>query len=439
MLILPESHWSLLTTDPGAVAYSPMYASALVYARAGFNVVPLMPNSKELDASTGFRHGRESRYPTCEDVVGIWGDDPDRNVGVAPHPTNLLIDVDPRHGGTLETVETMGLPLHNVHRDRTQSGGWRLWYQLPPGFLAEKTAIGVRQGIDFIGPTGFAVVPHSTVNGNWYRVDKESPWTWGVVPEKWEYLDRLLRPRCATEIDGITDDDWNDARKLLRRMRGVSIYKDHIAQLYSPNWQEALPPNGDTSESGRDFFLVFAASHFLRDDLRASEILFALLWSSGWPSDPLRNHPKSDPARYAAQTVSNAIAARNARDTERLHDLAERFFPSWFPNLSPDLSPGSAPGPAFSLRPPVLVGTSQGLDEVILGLLASNQPDEFTRRNGWRRVPVNDLAAIAGVNRKTITRTLERLKSRGFIERSVIASKHDGQFRRDSLARLVSQ
>jgi DNA-binding MarR family transcriptional regulator len=77
------------------------------------------------------------------------------------------------------------------------------------------------------------------------------------------------------------------------------------------------------------------------------------------------------------------------------------------------------------------------MEQVILGFAGCDVADEFSKDQGCRRIPVQRVADIFGVDRGTVTRRLRALEARGLIERYPVRPKHDGGYRCDSLLRLV--
>ena len=419
----------------------PQAWAAIAYARAGFRVVPLRPRSKRLDSQTGFRHGRDAQLPDFSDVCDLWFQDPTRNIGIAPHPRMLVVDVDRKNGATLADVEAIGLDVDNVLRERTPSGGWHLHYRLPTGFQASKGATGgaLPRGVELLGPHGYSVAPHS-VTDNWYALDPLGGLEFGQVPVGWPYLRRLMAPANGLSRRRIRKADREAASQLLRRMRGATEFRDGVNGLFTPSYAEtiaAIDPALDATPSGRDFLLTFLASHFLRDHPRRAQILVALLWSTGWPTDKTQRRPGTDPEEYCVDTVSAALVARDAKDDQRLSRLRATLAAASPPGVPPLLDPTSDTG--NTIEASVLTLAIGENDERFW-------PEESVRggirvgdlvAQGWRRVPVDDLASVHGVSTETVRRALDALVKRGMIERWALPYRHDGAVRRDSLVRLT--
>jgi predicted transcriptional regulator of viral defense system len=77
------------------------------------------------------------------------------------------------------------------------------------------------------------------------------------------------------------------------------------------------------------------------------------------------------------------------------------------------------------------------MEASILNFAGSDEVDQFTRADRWRRLAVQTLADIFEVNRETVRLRLAALQGRGQIDRQAPSGMHDGKWRRDSLVRLV--
>ncbi len=86
-------------------------------------------------------------------------------------------------------------------------------------------------------------------------------------------------------------------------------------------------------------------------------------------------------------------------------------------------------------------GVKNRVVSAVLAFVAGDQKSgldsPFRRSENWTRIPVSDLADHFGVDRKTITRALEKLASAGIVERQTVVSRVNGSARADSLVRIV--
>lgn len=415
---IPPSLRAVLQRDPMETEASPMFSAALGYVRAGFPVVPCTEDTKKPHVIGQFRHGARSATIDYETARDHWYAYPWDNVALAPEGTFVLLDIDPRNGGSLERAEGIGLPVDG-YRERTVSGGYRIPLVMPAGIVAVRSAEPA-PGVEVKAQGTCALAPHSRIDARWYHVEPgRDVWQFGAIPERWQHLDRLRTSTSAASALAVTAADRRDAAGILQRMRGSSKFGPGAVALLEnhPDWPRHFPTARDKSQSGRDFQLALAASHFVRDHERVAEVLFALLGNHS-----IKASTHANPEQYIESVVASALNVRHDRDRKRLSSLLG--------TLVPDLH---AP-------PHVLDGTpaldGRQLDTAILAFTASSEMDAYRRDDRWRRIPVQDIADLHGVDRRTVTRRLKALEDRGLIERQVVAHQHDGRPRRDSLVRL---
>lgn len=420
--------------------HTPQALAAVGLKAAGWPIMPLKPDSKRVDkCGQGFTHGHAKRLPVFDDVLNIWQDEPTRNVGVAPEGF-IIADGDVQHGATLALMRSYGIPVDGLHW-RTRSGGWQFPLRLPRGFKASKGSTGSKRlpGVDLLGPNSLAVMPWSFVEGGVYRFEGEN-WEMGRIPEDWDFLDLLIDTE-AVKFGRITRADREAGRKLYHRLRERSEFRADIKALFGPNWQAALArltPNGSgLSESHRDFAFAFCGTHFLRRNPRAPQILYVALEQTGWPQNPLRAKPKTNPKHYIRTIVRRALAAREAKDNVRLGDLAETYgLPTG--GLVPCLQAPPDPVAAKVIgRPSVVPVIADVIGDFVVRVGVYGDA-EFARSEGWVRVPCWDLADILNVSDDSVTRALKHGEDAGWWERETITYRHDGRPRVDSLVRAAT-
>ena len=131
---------------------------AVAYAERGYEVLPL--NGKTPRISKG-HVGATSDTDRVRDWWERW---PDANIGCRPPNDHLILDVDPRNGGTLAALGDYP-PTRTA---RTGSNGWHVWFAARGKFRG--TLLGA-EGIDIKTPSGFVVMPPSIhpVTGQRYR------------------------------------------------------------------------------------------------------------------------------------------------------------------------------------------------------------------------------------------------------------------------------
>ncbi len=404
-----------------------MFGAALAYARADFLVVPCMENAREPHTTGPFRHGARSASSDYEQIRDHWYKYSDDNVGIAPDGTFVLIDVDPRNGGSLERVEAIGLPVDG-YRERTVSGGWRIPLSVPPGTNATHSFEPV-PGVELKARGTYALAPHSRIEGQWYRPEPgRDIWRFAAIPPQWQYLARLTADTLTTYSIDMLPEDRRAAAEVMHRLQRHSTYRSTVNAIMGGAWKERYQ-----TRSEADIALAFHASHFLREHWRRREVLFALL-----EHHSLKAGSHANPGHYLSITVDKAIAHRDRIDADQHADVYHRFVA---PFLPPSVHPASLPAP-----PPTAVydakflgNRTRGpvLERVILEFAASPEQDRFSMDDRWRRLPVQIVADLFGVDRETIRLVQKSANTRGLIERAPRAKRHDGGPRMDAIIRIT--
>jgi hypothetical protein len=111
-------------------------------------------------------------------------------VGIATGNGLLVIDIDPRHGGSLAALAGL-VDLEHVSTVETGSGGWHLYFRYDAGVTLRNTAGKLGDGIDTRARGGYVVAPPSIhASGHHYRWLNDCAFT--LVPEP--LLRRLTAP-----------------------------------------------------------------------------------------------------------------------------------------------------------------------------------------------------------------------------------------------------
>ena len=152
---------------------------ALAYAERGYEVLPLQ--GKTPLTSQGFYDAT-----TDPDTITRWWDKwPDANIGCRPPDDALILDVDPRNGGTLTALGDYPV----TRTARTGSGGWHVWFAARGRFRG--TLLNA-EGIDIKSAHGLIVMPPSIhpVTGEPYRWEISGP----VAPLPHSLIARVVKP-----------------------------------------------------------------------------------------------------------------------------------------------------------------------------------------------------------------------------------------------------
>ena len=139
-----------------------------------------------------------------EQVFSWWRSWPLANVGCRPSPGQLVVDIDPRHGGdvALHRWEQEHGALPRTRTARTGGGGEHRWFSIPQGLDVTAELVA---GVDLKTRTGLIVMPPSLhVSGSRYS------WTNpGDITDAPAHLlaaitrrPRPSNPRPATSHDG---------------------------------------------------------------------------------------------------------------------------------------------------------------------------------------------------------------------------------------------
>jgi putative DNA primase/helicase len=141
------------------------------YAANGWYLFPVGRDKKPF-TNHGFKDATQTqggineclrKYPNCNWAGYFTG--------------QLIIDVDPRHGGSLESLEARTGKLPKTRTHKTGGGGLHLLFKQPHGFDIRNTVefVGL-SGIDRRGNGGYIVLPPSVhESGSFYEVFDESP------------------------------------------------------------------------------------------------------------------------------------------------------------------------------------------------------------------------------------------------------------------------
>jgi hypothetical protein len=145
-----------------------MLDSALAYRARGWSVIPVQARAKRpLVAWRVYQH----RIASEDEIQGWFRRWPDANVAVVTGQVSgiVVVDVDPRHGGTdsVAAAEAESGLLQATVEATTGGGGRHLYYAHPGPAMTNR--VGMLPGVDLRGDGGCAVAPPSVhPNGRRY-------------------------------------------------------------------------------------------------------------------------------------------------------------------------------------------------------------------------------------------------------------------------------
>lgn len=159
--------------------HRPFEQHALLLARKNLRVHPLRPASK-----VAILDDWPARATTDEKTILEWAERyPTSNIGIAPSPRGLVVDVDPRMGGweglqMLEDAALADLPRETLSTLTGGSdAGLHLYFRLPEGVTVPSSR-KVAAGVEVKSYRAYLVAPGSIhpESGNEYRwVDPDAP------------------------------------------------------------------------------------------------------------------------------------------------------------------------------------------------------------------------------------------------------------------------
>jgi AAA domain/Bifunctional DNA primase/polymerase, N-terminal len=147
-------------------------AAAREHLRNGMRIFAVDPNGKK-PAFVGWQYTAPRDHSRIPDWLT---ENPEYNIGT-PTDELLVIDVDPKHGGSIDVLYGLG-PLPDTQVSMTPSGGQHVMYDLPPGVRVGGSIGKLAAGIDVRSRGNLIVLPGSTINGRDYR------WIEGCSPKE---------------------------------------------------------------------------------------------------------------------------------------------------------------------------------------------------------------------------------------------------------------
>lgn len=251
---------------------------ALAFAKRGFRVFPLVPNSKLPRVKEFY----DVATADPEAVAKMWSDpvtgwSQDHNIGVATDGM-IVVDIDMKKGkdGLASYVE-LDLPLDTL-MVRTPTGGLHAYLSGP----SKSLSVGkLGEGLDIRSAHGYVVAPGSVLPEGVYTLDNDAP----IAPAPPHLLARLDEPRernsaaASTELDtefataravkylqaeappaieGAGGDDLTFRVACIVKDMGLSEQATFAAML--EHWNERCSPAWDADELKQKVENAFAYS-----------------------------------------------------------------------------------------------------------------------------------------------------------------------------------
>ena len=140
--------------DTAPTAEGNCLTAALDYAAGGWYVFPC--NGKRPLTE----NGQDDATIDPDKIREWWARWPNANVAIAAKPSKLLpIDVDPRHGGSVEALRDLGIDT-GTRASETGADGRHLFYRQPDGAHLGSSRGALPGGIDVKG-NGYVIAPPS--------------------------------------------------------------------------------------------------------------------------------------------------------------------------------------------------------------------------------------------------------------------------------------
>ena len=175
---------------------------ALLYAKEGLRVLPLHFLYSPDRCSCGFTCRSIAKHPSTwkgvkdattdpAQIAKWWRNQPDANIGIATGQGLVVVDIDPKNGGSLEALNAL-VPLPPTALLRTGGGGLHLYFSYDRSLTIGNSAGTLAPGIDIRGENGYVVAPPSIhASGNRYYWERHT----GYTPAPDALLQLVVEPK----------------------------------------------------------------------------------------------------------------------------------------------------------------------------------------------------------------------------------------------------
>jgi predicted P-loop ATPase len=227
---------------------------ALYYASRNWPVFPLHSIKNEKCTCGAFACGRAGKHPRIENgltgastdpevIRAWWRKWPQANIGLRTGNGLIVIDIDPRHGGTegLAAVEQANAPLPPTLESATGGGGKHLLFSVTEELRNSAASLG--NGVDVRGDGGYIVAPPSIhISGGTYQ--------WASTDDvaalpQWVF-EALRKPKAP--LGAVPDNVIHGERNITLFKHGAKLrnqgfeYSEIFAALKAMNEGRCRPP-----------------------------------------------------------------------------------------------------------------------------------------------------------------------------------------------------
>lgn len=283
---------------------------ARAYASEGWPVFPLAPGDK-LPLISKKDGGRGFYDATTEEgqIQDWWTRHPDANIGIRTGAASglLVIDVDPRNGGSLEALYERYPELRETRVAQTGGGGWHLYVHYP-GFEVDSGSHVLAVGVDIKADKGYVVAHPSThESGDRYRwVDHNVP----IIDCPPTLADALQR-WMADKTSGTTTSESPLGETT---SSSVNRYSQKAANLLA----KALSKTGDRSGDNTGYELARRLLAAGVGEVEAQDVLLA--YGRAATVNPSKPFTERDTSRWL-RSAHDSNHVRNATTSaEPLHE-----------------------------------------------------------------------------------------------------------------------
>jgi len=433
------------------------FLTAVEMARQGFRVLPVNTIDVDGHCSCGNLNcktpGKHPHYPTAPRGVLDASSDVDEtrdrfalyhplNVGWALGDGIVALDLDPRAG--VDLTQDYGLGATNT--EITGGNGEHRFYREPPGRTLRSARLP--SGPELKAHGSYVVIaPGRHASGGKY-INSAPGRRFQTIPGDWEFLrDVSVATKTLRYVQSASDPrprHYEAAHRIWAEML-AGPYTTNLLLLREGDWFAVVDDDGKpryASQSEADASLLFAAAWLERDP----RVLDAVLRLSGLDRPKWRER-----ADYRAFQIAYALEGRDRQRNDRQTTIANAAQMTSRDNVCSENSALFISYPLGPMRCQTLCTAAPDKEDVLVGTdpiqnarhrtrnrivscvieFARNAPEEYVRPLGWTRLPVEDLADLHHVNRKTVQRAIEWAAKAELLKTDHRVVKINGQTRRD--------